>query len=203
MRAVYNLRTYFAENFEKDLLLEIKKNILPSSTVEKVVDIVEGYFEDRSKNHDRDSKHINQKLLTVSQAIKNLLTIAESGIGLEELTTKLKNLERQKSELEFAKQSCDRMEEKKAHDLHTMEKVAEFFNDFEKRFENAPMSERKALVHQVVEKIVIDQETRIAKCYLLKIPRQDLGVLGKNKEGEGITYLWKVSPTRFELVLEA
>jgi hypothetical protein len=60
------------------------------------------------------------------------------------------------------------------------------------------MSERKALVHQVVEKIVIDQETRVAKCYLLKIPKQDLGLLNEKRDVGKITPLRNVSPTGTE-----
>ncbi len=106
-------------------------------------------------------------------------------------------------ELEYAQRSCEAIEEEESYDNAIAKKVAEFFSDFERHFEQALMSERKALVHQVVEKIVIDQKTRIAKCYLLKIPRQDLGLLNQKRDVGKKTSLMGVSPTRFELVLEA
>ena len=47
-----------------------------------------------------------------------------------------------------------------------------------------------------MEKIVIDQKTRVAKCYLLKIPKQDLGLLNKKRDVLKKTPLSVVSPTR-------
>ena len=104
-------------------------------------------------------------------------------------------------ELDYAQRSCDAIEERDAYDSGIAKKVAEFFSNFEKHFEQAPMSERKALVNQVVEKIVIDQRTRVAKCYLLNIPKQELSLLNE-KRGVGIkTPLYNVSPIQgFEKV---
>ncbi len=114
-----------------------------------------------------------------------------------------RSLGQRKDGLEYALRSCQAIEDQEAYDDSISKKVAEFFSNFEKHFEQAPLSERKALVSQVVEKIIIDQKTRVAKCYLLKIPKQDLGLLEKKRGVNKITPLMSVSPTRFELVLEA
>jgi site-specific DNA recombinase len=192
---VCTFMSFDADKFEQDVLSEIKKVVLSSSTEEKVRSMVEDYYHDRSKNKGRDSKVIEEKQRELDQKIKSLLSLAELGVNMEEVATRLKELDRQKVELEYAHKSCDAIKEREAYDDTIAKKVAEFFSNFESHFEKAPISERKALVHQVVEKIVIDQKTRVAKCYLLKIPRQDLGLLDKKRDVNEKTSLMCVSPT--------
>ena len=193
---VCTFMSFDADKFEQDVLAEIIKVVLSSSTEEKVRSMVEDYYHDRSKNKGRDSKAIEEKQRELAQKIKSLLSLAELGVNMEEVATRLKELERQKVELEYAQKSCEAIEEQEAYDDTIAKKVAGFFSNFESHFEKAPISERKALVHQVVEKIVIDQKTRIAKCYLLKIPKQDLGLLDKKRNIDKKTSLMGVSPTR-------
>lgn len=48
--------------------------------------------------------------------------------------------------------------------------VAEFLLNFEQKFKEVPMHERKVLVKQCISRIVIEKEARIARFYVRRIP---------------------------------
>ena len=77
-----------------------------------------------------------------------------------------------------------------------------FISRFEQHFDHAPMSERKSMVRQLVDRIVIDRTRRVAMCYLLKIPK-GAGKIVENLLEKERTHITSVPPTRFELVFQA
>jgi hypothetical protein len=77
-----------------------------------------------------------------------------------------------------------------------------FFERFKENCSGAPMSQRKSLVRQIVDRIVIERDRRVAKCYLLAMPRS-AGKIVKEIIENSRTPIMSVPPTRFELVLQA
>jgi hypothetical protein len=82
------------------------------------------------------------------------------------------------------------------------ERIAKFFSEFEQRFATAAPSEKKVILHQLVDKIVIDRDSKKAICYLRRLPKFESTVLDELIE-RACTPLLIVPPTRFELVFQA
>ncbi len=188
-----------ADELEGRVLEEIKKSITSSSTISMVTKIVEGYLDYRFNSKESDLTRIENEIQRVSRSINSLLSIAEKGINLDEVTERLQVLKEEKTKLENLKKNYMVMDRTKSYNQNIVEKIAEFFSNFEQHFERAPRSEQKALVAQMVEKIVIDQKTRTAKVYILKLPKQELGNLNKGN----CVPLMAVLPTGIEPVYRA
>ena len=77
-----------------------------------------------------------------------------------------------------------------------------FLEEFERHFSHAPICERKVIIQKIVDRIEIDREKNIAKCYLLRLPKGESKLVDEMIEKER-THLLSVPPTRFELVLQA
>ena len=119
--------------------------------------------------------------------ITNLLHLVEQGGGmsldsvanrLRELDKELTNLKAQRSQLIGGVHS--RPQEIDGNSVRRA--VVSFLEQFEKRFEQAPLPERKELLRMVVEKILVDREARKVSCYIRQLPRIDELV---NLNGEG------------------
>lgn len=90
---------------------------------------------------------LEERQRELAQKITSLVSLAEIGVKMEEVATRLRELERQKTELEYVRRSCEAIEEREAYDDGIAKKVTESFSNFERHFDQAPISERKALVH--------------------------------------------------------
>jgi hypothetical protein len=77
-----------------------------------------------------------------------------------------------------------------------------FFGRFKQGCNEVPISERKSLVRQIVDRIVIDRDRRVAKCYLLAMPRS-AGKIIEEMIQDGRTHLQVVPPTGFEPMFQA
>ena len=50
------------------------------------------------------------------------------------------------------------------------EKVARFILEFEKRFEDAPIFEKKLLIKKVISEIIVDREEEVVRFYVRRLP---------------------------------
>ncbi len=102
--------------------------------------------------------------------IQNLLKLAENAsVQSEAILKRLNELEQEKQRIEsriaqltVAAGSVGLADVGKS--------VAEFLLNFEQKFKEAPMHERKVLVKQCISRIVIEKENKIARFYVRRIP---------------------------------
>jgi hypothetical protein len=74
--------------------------------------------------------------------------------------------------------------------------ITEFFNGFDLHFQKAPLSVRKALIQNFVDRIDVNRERNVARCYLLSLSKGSGNILDQMIENER-THLKEVSPTGF------
>ncbi len=51
------------------------------------------------------------------------------------------------------------------------EAVSAFLNDFEARFDQAPILEQKELIRKVIEKIQVNPDEKMVRCYIRRVPK--------------------------------
>ena len=60
--------------------------------------------------------------------------------------------------------------ERKIDPAKVSEIVAKFILNFEEKFENAPIDEKKLLVKKMISEIVVDREKGVARFYIRRVP---------------------------------
>jgi predicted P-loop ATPase len=105
----------------------------------------------------------------IERKIQNLLEAVERGIGSETVLSRIKALENEKKLLEQEK-SRNKNVERDLDPKEASSQAATFFVNFRKRFDKAPIEEKKALLRQVVLGVSINPVKKIAQCSIIKIP---------------------------------
>ena len=191
-----------AERLEGEVVKGIKDILNSTNSIAQIKKMIESYLEDKSNSKESELERIHTEINNIEKKISSLVTLAERGINLDQITDRLKELQREKDKLSGLKKEYLANENTIAHNNNLTEKVAEFFRNFEYHFNNANPGEKKALINQMVERIVIDRENKVAKCFLYRIPRGVIEEILQQKRG-GLTPLLIVLPTGIEPVLQA
>src|SRR5260221_14089358 len=102
--------------------------------------------------------------------MENLLAAVEGGVDLQTVLQRLNALESEKAKLEDERETLDRISSRQFDIKHASQEAANFLLRFERRFDNAPIQEKKELLRQVVIGVRVNPETRTALCAITKIP---------------------------------
>ncbi len=199
---VCSFMTIDAERFETSLIATVKEKLTGSDVVHKLQQMIDRHIEDRAKIPQERVEEMRTSSLRISNQISSLISLAEKGINLDEIAGRIKELESQKARFELQLSQFQYSIPDQQQITEVAGNASQFLDDFDNYFSVAPISERKSMIRQVVDRIVIDRERRVAKCFLLKIPRGAGKIVEDLLQGEK-THMLSVSPTRFELVLEA
>ena len=102
--------------------------------------------------------------------IGNLLTIVESGMALgATVKARLRELEEERETLARQLESFHQeSSETKIEDVSRL--VSDFVSDFEHRFDEAPIEERKSLIQKCISAIQVDREDSIVRFYVRRVP---------------------------------
>jgi predicted nuclease with TOPRIM domain len=134
----------------------------------------------------------------ISQTVQRM-TLAEKGVNIGEIAERIKTLQLERSNLEIRIERLNSIKPTRGRFEQSIDETVKFFERFEHHFECASISERKNLMRQVIDRIVIDRKRRVAQCYLLAIPRSN----SLSSPKISTTHISGVPPTRFELVFQA
>ena len=200
--AVCSFMTIDADRFEGDLLHAIKDRLIPSTITTKFQTMIDDYLRNRTGVPREEIEEIQTAVLKLGNQISSLITLAEKGIKLDEIANRITGLQDQKASFELKLKQKTLLDPTRKEVDATTQKAAEFVRDFQTKFEKAPISERKSMIRQFVDQIVIDRERRIAKCSILKIPKVAGKIVEELLENER-THLSSVPPTGFEPVFQA
>lgn len=118
---------------------------------------------------------------------------------VQEIAQRIRQLEAERKGLEQLVRRLENTSDTEAAITQIAKASEAYFQEFDRKFDTLPISKRKALLQKIVERIDIDRETRIAKCYLRKLPKD----IGHPALDILRTPVLRVPPTRFELVLQA
>ena len=126
------------------------------------------YIENRDTRGQTDQ--LKGGLAEVKKKIDHLLRAIENGVDLDTVLPNVKHLEREKAAIERALLESQRevLDAKSQKVLACSS--AEFFLNFEKKFQKAPIQEQKELLRRVVVGIRVSPKERLARCYIAKIP---------------------------------
>ncbi|MBI3786918.1 MAG: recombinase family protein [Ignavibacteriales bacterium] len=183
-----------AEAIERKLIEEVKRRLLGSDIPSKLESLIKAHLAKTTITPHQDATIIDQSIRALDTRINNLLDIAERGQGMEEAVTRINLLKSEKAALELKKLILPNVAPVQIGYKQSTTKIAEFFKEFERVFDNAPLSERKALISQLVDRIIVDRENKVAKCYLFKIPKREIKTFGDLYKGREHTL--EVCPQR-------
>ncbi len=200
--SVCSFMTIDADKFEGDLLKVIKDKLSYSSIAAKLQKMIDDYLDNKARVPREEIEGLQSSILKLGHQVSSLIALAEKGIELDQIAKRIKQLEAQKASLDQQLTQRTSSTPKQKEVEAVANKATEFLKRFERHFNKAPISERKSMVRQVVDRIVIDRQRRVARCFLLRIPKGAGQIVEKLLEKER-THIANVPPTRFELVLQA
>jgi DNA invertase Pin-like site-specific DNA recombinase len=192
-----------AEDLERAILKELKSMAVESSLPSRILKILETNSNSNGSGMKRQKQEIEASLRITVEKITALLALAESGINLSEITSRLRKLEETKRDLEDRQKQLLTLQTEKKEMLRWADRVADFFQNFEDRFFNISAAEQKVILRKLIERIVIDRENLIANVFLWRLPKGEEKQIDQIIDQERRVFLQGVPPTRFDLVFQA
>lgn len=110
-------------------------------------------------------------LRRLNNKISSLIALAQKGVKLEEILKRIKQLESERSIVEVKVGHLTYPKPARMQVTKALDETVAFFDRFTQAFNGAPISERKSLVRQIVHRIAIDRDRRVATCYLPAMQR--------------------------------
>lgn len=157
------------EKIEGFVLDQIRENLPTSKAVSRLEEMISQFLSKRS-NSDGDFKSAERALAQIQQKIENLLVSIEKGLDMETVLPRLKELEKEKKQVELEFEKLGRIAGEKIEIAKAAQAASKFISDFDKHFNRAPIQEKKALLKQIVLGVRVEPERRIATCAITKIP---------------------------------
>ncbi len=142
----------------------------------EVEKITRSYLNEQGKVPREEIEKIEKSILGIKRRIASLVTFAEKGLQLDEIADRVRELEYEKENLELKQRQ-----------------LQWFFSTFKDHFDRAPISERKALIHRLIDRIEIDRQKMVARCFLLRLPKGEGKIVDELLEKER-THLKSVPP---------
>lgn len=127
--------------------------------------LLQEYFKQRMKKGHRPKSFDYESIKKyVEKSCKE-----EQQIGLDTVLVRIKELENEKKALE-QERSRVKVAERHLDPKEASSQAAAFFVNFRKRFDKAPIEEKKALLRQIVLGVSVNPEEKVARCSITKIP---------------------------------
>ncbi len=191
-----------ADKLEAALVSSIEK-WSTSSTVREIFErcVDEGNKSKASIHRDRVEKD-RTDILRLNNQILALVALAEKGVKLDEVADRMKQLEQERLLAEQRVKEAATAKPPKEEIAKALDEARAYFREFMRNWREGTNSERKSLIRQVVDRIVIDRERRVAKCYIQAMPKS-VGRTLDNLLENSRTQILTVPPTGFEPVLQA
>ena len=150
-------------------VIDMVKDSLPfSKSVARLEEMIREHMSGRQRS-DLVEASIEKKLQEIDRKMQNLLDAVERGIGLETVLERIKDLENEKKGVERERSRIS-IGEGRLDPKESASRAALFFENFSKKFDKAPIEERKSLLRQVVLGISVNPVERHARCSITKIP---------------------------------
>jgi hypothetical protein len=135
------------------VVLGVKRYILNAGGSEEILPILEAQAADTTSDQSEQQKSIETEIVSVDRKIHHLIELAESGIEMEEVKKKLLVLKKGKDRLAGQRNRIAAFQASTKMRVDWAGRIAKFFSDFERRFQQADASERKMLMSKIVNKM--------------------------------------------------
>jgi len=135
------IRRELLEGFVIDKIMDS----LPfSKSATRLEEMIREYLNGHDRKHDIEDS-TEKRLQEIDRKMQNLLDAVERGIGLETVLARLKELENEKKVVEQDRSRVT-IPERYLDPKETSSQAAQFFVGFRKRFDKAPIEEKKPLL---------------------------------------------------------
>jgi len=135
------------------VVLGVKRYILNAGGSEEILRILEAQAADTTPDQSEQQKSIETEIVSVDRKIHHLIELAESGIEMGEGKKKLLVLKKGRDRLAGQRNRIAAFQASTKMRVDWAGRIAKFFSDFERRFQQADASERKMLMSKIVNKM--------------------------------------------------
>ena len=188
------------EPLEQFVIASLKEQLLSPRMIEEIEEKVGEMASGKVDTARLRLEEIEAVLSGTREKIRNLLCLAEKGLGTESIGGRIEELERTK--VGFERERADLLINKSANATQDKAEVKRlvraFLETFEDRFKAADIYQKKELIRMLVEQIVVDKEQGVVRCYIKQVPPIG-GTEGLSKHQ---IHVQSVAPTGIEPVFE-
>jgi YesN/AraC family two-component response regulator len=172
-----NLCRHFSirqDYIEKFIIESVKEILLKPGMKKRIESHLEELLSSIPEESLNEERVLIERIKDTGSGINNLLSLAEKGVNLESVIKRIKDLETQqdelKNQLETIKQKNGSFTLTPIDRKRVVQIVCSFLENFEKNFDRVSAPEKKELIRQVVEKILVDRKERKARCFIRRFP---------------------------------
>jgi site-specific DNA recombinase len=208
---------------EQFILNFIREQILPESFQQRLCKMVEKVLSTAFPDIEKKRKEIKNSLKECEKKMSSLLALVEKGVKVDTIVNRIKILEDEKSRLNKSLREMQNQNYGINSFNNIVKESKEFLENFVDEFQRLSLPEQKEGMKKIVEKIIVDRENRIARCFINPLLGAKQNILFDEKYrnpqlnirqsfvlgNQPIdvkqlnSSLVDVPPTRFELVFQA
>ena len=158
------------DHLESFALAAVKETLSELIPLGKITQALQELIASRPTGIKSEKERLTLSLSDCDGRIRNLLTMVESGMAPgATVVARLRELEDERKALEGRLDSLQlEGSETKIEDVSRL--VSDFVRDFERRFDEAPIEERKNLIQKCISAIQVDREDSIVSFYVRRVP---------------------------------
>lgn len=167
----YSIRQDILEPFVLDNIKDIFQS---SNSRKQIEDYLDQFIKSAPEETLREESLIAAQMQDTESSINNLLIVAEKGLYTESIINRMKELEKQNQDLRIKYEAIKG--QNKQNGLRGLDKqtvvqmVCKFIDNFTENFANVSTIERKEMIRQVVDTIIIDKKEGKAHCFFKHLP---------------------------------
>jgi len=163
----FSIKQQMLEDF---VLTGIRDSFCGTDLADRTHEYVEELNRHRPTAVEKRLESISEILDENTEKISNLVSLVEAGSELKSISARIKELEDIQEKLEGERRRLGRIRPPTLDPDRITRATTQFFNNFERSFDQLSMAERKEMLRRMVERILFNREERKVRCYLRRLP---------------------------------
>jgi hypothetical protein len=163
----FSIKQQLLEDF---VLTGIKDTFCGTDLAGRTLEYVEELNRHRPTAVENRLESINEIITENALKLSNLVSLVEAGSALRSISARIKELEDIQEKLEGEKRRLVRTRPPTLDPDRITKAITQFFDNFERSFDQLSIPERKEMLRRMVERILVDREERKVRCYLRRLP---------------------------------
>lgn len=177
-----------SSKFESQVIRKIKENILTTSNLYKLVEMVNNEMDSTSHNYQDDFNVVSAEILDTNRRLENLYDAVESGkIDLSDLSPRIRDLRLRLENLKDRKLQLEGLLAERRIELADKKIIDAYVNDLRLELDSGALMERKAFIKTFVNEIEVTGKKAVLRYTIPLTPKalkeETIGVLSTEHYG--------------------
>jgi hypothetical protein len=166
------------DHLEGFIITAIRDKLMDTAVPRKLEKLIDDYLDRKRNSRENAEQATLEKQLHLNQRkLQNLLDAVESGIGLDTVIPRIKEVEAENERLNRELESLSKVNVSRELVTDAASEASKFLRGFDRKLAAAPITEQKMMIRRVVDGITVDRTREVLECRLLRVPKLAIPVL--------------------------